>query len=408
MSKVLNAVKKEGVIRYLILNYMGSIESHGFLREVVILFLTLNYKGPVKAKRWYYKNAKKAAKNGVALFRVDRVAREFTDALRESTPEMSLEEKWEYCNLGFHPHWKARVGVTMDNHKDFISYWEFYNKKAYVNNRLQNLFDDKLLTYYALNKWNDYLPNHYFYMHKGKLCPLRSTEKTDPTWENVLELIKQKPLAAKKCHGGYGDGFHKLAFNNGTILIDDRPCDENALKDMINSMDDYILTDFTYPSLALQNVVGEDSFAVMRVLTTYTPEEGASVDRMIIRLGTKAAGHTQAGYDILYANIDEEGCIRDTVYEYSGWHCEKMEKHPETGKTIEGFKLDGIDELKKVLSDIAGCLSVAPYLVWDIIPSEKSFSILEINSHGQLENFERFDSLKKNKKLCNLLSIKSS
>ena len=374
-------------------------------REGYILFLTLKYKGPLKAKRWYLKNAKNAAKHGVAWSRIDRVAGEFTDALREETPEMSLEEKWKYCNLGFHPHWKARVGVTMDNYKDYISYFEFYNRKAYINHRLHQLFDDKLLTYYALNKWEDYVPNHYFYMHKGKLCPLYSTDKTNLTWTNILELIKKKPLAAKKCHGGHGDGFHKLAYCDGTILIDDNPCDENVLKDLVNNMDDYIITDFSYPSLALQNIIGEDSFAVMRVLTTFTPEDGPSVDRMIIRIGTKAAGHTQAGYDILYANIDAEGCIRDTVYEYSGWHCEKMGKHPETGKAIEGFKLEGITELKSVLIDIACRLSVAPYLVWDIIPSEKSFSILEINSHGQLENFERFDILKKNKKLCQLLQL---
>ena len=376
------------------------------LKERNTYFLSQKkYKGSLKAKRWYLKNAKNAAKHGVAWSRIDRVAGEFTDALREETPEMSLEEKWKYCNLGFHPHWKARVGVTMDNYKDFINYWEFYNIKSYCNKRLVKLFDDKLLTYYALKKWDRYIPNHYFYIKEGNLCPLDSMEKNNLTWNNVLELMKLKALAAKKCHGGHGDGFHKLAFNDGNILIDDNPCDEKVLKDLINSMDDYIITDFSYPSLALQSVIGEDSFAVMRVLTTYTKEEGASVDRMIIRIGTKAAGHTQAGYDILYANIDDEGCIRDTVYEYSGWHCEKMEQHPETGKTIEGFKLEGLSELKKVLTEIASCLSVAPYLVWDIIPTEKSFSILEINSHGQLENFERFETLKKNKKLCQLLQL---
>ena len=373
-------------------------------REAYILSLSLKYKGSLKEKRWYFKNAKNAAKHGVAWSRIDRVAGEFTDALREKT-EMSLEEKWQYCNLGFHPHWKTRVGVTMNNYMNYISYFEFYNRKAYVNHRLHGLFDDKLLTYYALNKWEDYVPNHYFYVNKGKLCPLDSAEKTNLSWKNVLDLIKQKPLAAKKCHGGHGDGFHKLAYTNGTVLIDDKPCDENALKDLINDMDDYILTDFSYPSKALQDIIGEDSFAVMRVLTTYTPEEGASVDRMIIRLGTKAAGHTQAGYDILYANIDDEGCLRDTVYEYSGWHCERMETHPETHKIVEGFKIEGLNQLKKMLTEISGCLSVAPYLVWDIIPSENSFSILEINSHGQLENFERFETLKRSKKLCQLLHI---
>lgn len=373
-------------------------------RKISLVFLSLKYKGSLKEKLWYFKNAKTAVKNGVVWSRIDRVAGEFTDALREKT-EMSFEEKWQYCDLGFHPHWKARVGVTLDNYKDYISYFEFYNRKAYVNGRLVPLFDDKLLTYYALNKWEDYIPNHYFYVGKGRLCPLDSRGKTNLSWENILELIKQKPLAAKRCHGGHGDGFHKLAYYDGTILIDDKPCDENALKALTESMDDYLLTDFVYPSKALQDVIGEDSFAVMRVLTTYTPEEGTSVDRMIVRLGTKVAGHTQAGYDILYANIDDEGCLRDSVYEYSGWHCEKMETHPETHKTVEGFKIEGLNGLKEVLIDMANHLSVAPYLVWDIIPTDGSFSILEINSHGQIENFERFESLKKNKKLCKLLHI---
>jgi hypothetical protein len=373
-------------------------------KYICLLYFSLKYKGSLKEKYWFVKNAINALRHGVMGFRIGRVAGEFTDALREQT-EMTLEEKWQYCNLGFHPHWKARVGVTMDNYKDYISYFEFYNGKAYVNNRLIPLFDDKLLTYYALNKWEDYVPNHYFYVDKGRLCPLDSTEKTNLTWKSVLELLKQKPLAAKRCHGGHGDGFHKLAYNDGVILIDDKPCNEKDLEVLIDGMDDYLLTDFVYPSKALQDVIGEDSFAVMRVLTTYTPKDGTSVDRMIIRLGTKAAGHTQAGYDILYANIDEEGCLRDTVYEYSGWHCEKMETHPETNKTVEGFKIEGLSELKEVLIDMASRLSVAPYLVWDIIPTDDSFSILEINSHGQLENFERFESLKKNKKLCQLMHL---
>lgn len=377
---------------------------YNYKKLILLVFLSLKYKGSLKEKFWYFKNANNALKYGVAWSRIDRVAGEFTDALKEET-EMTLEEKWQYCNLGFHPHWKARVGVTMDNYKDYISYFEFYNRKAYVNHRLVNLFDDKLLTYYALSKWEDYVPNHYFYVDKGRLCPLDSTEKTNLSWKNVLELIKQRPLAAKRCHGGHGDGFHKLAYNNGVIFIDDKASNEKDLDVLINGMDDYILTDFVYPNKALQDVIGEDSFAVMRVLTTYTSEEGPSVDRMIIRLGTKTAGHTQAGYDILYANIDDEGCLRGTVYEYSGWHCEKMETHPETQKKVEGFKIEGLIELREVLTDIAGRLSVAPYLVWDIIPTDDSFSILEINSHGQLENFERFEILKDNIKLCKLLHI---
>ena len=70
-------------------------------REGYILSLTLKYKGSLKAKRWYFKNAKNAAKHGVAWSRIDRVAGEFTDALIEKTPEMSLEEKEDFLKEKF-------------------------------------------------------------------------------------------------------------------------------------------------------------------------------------------------------------------------------------------------------------------------------------------------------------------
>lgn len=376
----------------------------GLVCIFVVLFQCLKYKGTLKHKCWFFRNANNARKHGVIYFRIKRVATEFTDALREKT-EMSLEEKKWYCERGFHPHWKYRVGVTHENYSQYISYFEFYNKKAYVNSPFQNMYDDKLMTYYVLSQWKQYIPTHYFYISKGTLHPLDYPVKQNLSYQNILDLLKDRPLAAKQCHGGHGDGFHKFAMDGGVLLVDDKPCDENDFRLLVKGMNDYIITDFIFPSKKLRGVIGDDSFAVMRVLVLYTPEEGASIDRMIIRLGTKTAGHTQAGYDIIYANVENSGALSNPVYEYSGWHCEPMTKHPETNKTIEGFVLDHIDEMRKVLSDISSHVSVTPYLVMDIIPTDDSFSILEINSHGQLENFERFETLKGNKKLCQLLQL---
>ena len=40
---------------------------------------------------------------------------------------------------------------------------------------------------------------------------------------------------------------------------------------------------------------------------------------------------------------------------------------------------------------------MTPYLVMDIIPTENGFSILEINSHGQVANVEPFYPFAANK-----------
>ena len=64
---------------------------------------------------------------------------------------------------------------------------------------------------------------------------------------------------------------------------------------------------------------------------------------------------------------------------------------------MSGFVIPRWEDLRKLVLNVSAYLAVTPYLVMDIIPTEKGFSILEINSHGQVGNMEPFYPFFENK-----------
>ena len=166
---------------------------------------------------------------------------------------------------------------------------------------------------------------------------------------------------------------------------------------LLAGLDGYLITDFVKPAQYLREIVGEDAFAVMRVMAIFDPEEGPRFVRAMIRLGTVKAGHTQAMHDHIYAGVDENGRLSEPILEKSDFDFVRIKEHPDTGKEIEGCQLKNMEGLRELVTRISGYLPMTPYLIFDIIPTDASFSILEINSHGQPFIFEPFGPVKSSK-----------
>lgn len=354
----------------------------------------------------YMKFARKAKKNGVVDFRVDRIATEFTNAWYAINTMPAIEKKW-YMDHGFNPSAKCYCGVSKDNYKQYISYFEFYNSQNYVNHTGAQWFDDKLNTYYLLAPFADNLPKHYFYAVNGVMYPLEVRVKRICQTEDIVSLIKEKAIAAKKCLGGHGEGFYKLEYTNGTFLANDKEISERDIKQIIKKLDGYIITEFVKPAKYLREIAGEDAFAVMRAMVIFDDVDGPQFERLMLRLGTTKSGHTQALHDYLYIGIDENGLFYNPLIELSDYDFEKIEVHPDTGKKLLGNSLRNLDKLKGIVKEISSYLPMTPYLILDIIPTDDSFLILEINSHGQPFNFEPFEPVKESKYFKKIFRVKS-
>ena len=368
------------------------------------VYLSLHYKGKVNRKLRFYKYANLCRRKGVALSRIERLASDYTTGWYVMSNMPKKEKKW-YIEHGYNPSKKYFCGVTPENYKKYISDFEFYKTSSYKNSSSSLWFDNKLNTYYLLKPFSEFLPKHYYYANAGVMYPLDVETKQNVSSQEIVELVKsKKEIAAKKCFGGHGEGFYKLEFHDDCFIANGKAVSEEEMNQIIAKLNGYLITDFVRPAKWIREMAGEDSFCVLRVMTIYN-EDGPHYERLMARLGSKKAGPTQAGHDFIYIGIDDEGVIFNPFYEYSDYEWEPVKCHPETKNRIEGERIQNMDKLKELVTDIAGYLPTTPYLIFDIIPTDDSFSILEINSHGQPFNFEPFHPVKESENFRKLFNL---
>jgi len=364
--------------------------------------LTAGYDGGLQKKLKYLNFARIARKSGVVPFRIDRVASEFVDAWY-AVKDMDASEKLWYITHGFNPNRKAWYGVTPDNYRSFVSEFEFYRDSSYVNIHFSSWFDDKLTTYRILQPFKNDQPRHFFYLKQGGAHPLDfSTDKLQ-TAETIVNLAKESALALKRCEGGHGDGFMKVHFNGDKYYLNDKEITYKDLVARIASLDGYIVTEFIKPHASLRAIAGEDNFSVLRVISVCDPEDGPQVIGIIVRIGTTQAGHTQAGHDHFYMNVDiATGQASDAVFEHSDYCFEKITKHPETGESLDNVIIPDIEDIVCLVKKVSSFLSMTPYLVFDIVPTDNGPKILEINSHGQPFIVDQYIRVKQNEYFAKL------
>ena len=375
---------------------LSKIANNRIARWFYCVYLAARYKGGLLRKAKFFHFARIVSRKGVVWFRIERLAKDYTDAWYAMSSMPEDERRW-YIEHGFSPAKKVFYGVGPDNYKSYLSDFEFYRKENYKNSKSSSWFDDKLNTYFLLQPFKDYLPRHYYYARGGVMYPLDVDAKFNHGADDVLSLVKTREIAAKKCLGGHGEGFYKLSYSDGAFYANDKECSEEKMRQLLAGLKGYLITDFVKPAHYLREIVGEDSFAVMRVMAIYDPEDGPRFERTMIRLGTAKAGHTQAMHDHIYAGIDENGRLYDPILEKSDYDFRRIKEHPDTGKEIEGCQLKNMEQLRELVKRISGYLPMTPYLIFDIIPTDESFSILEINSHGQPFIFEPFGLVKSSK-----------
>lgn len=368
-----------------------------------------NYSGNLQRKFKYLKFIFELRKKGIVSYRIDRVADLYTKDwfdFKETTKE---QKKWAYSH-GFSSYKMSKwYGITKDNYKDFISDFDFYAPNNYIQQpEITSWFEHKLNTYYLLSPFKEFMPTHYFYVYKGCIMPLDVTINKVSSVMDIISLIKdKKSIAAKACFGGHGVGFYKFDYRDGIFYSNNKEITENEIAAIISCMECYIITDFVTPHSFFQKLCGKDAFAVMRVISVFDPDDGPQITCSAIRLGCKKAGITTDHKGTIYCGLSlDKGVSFKPLYREADNLYVNCEKHPDTGKSLVGFTLPNNDKLRELVISVSRYLPMTPYLVMDIIPTENSFSILEINSHGQVANVEPFYPFAANKYNKRVFNIK--
>lgn len=352
--------------------------------------LALKYKASFKGKITYYRFAKLAYSKGVIPFRVDRLASEYTEAYYGVTG-VSKEDKLWAIKRGLNPIKFAWYGLNKDNASDYLSDFDFYKPTTYCESTYLEFFENKLNTWLLLAPYKKYMPIHYWYIKDcNAILPLDIEKKTNGSIKDLLELIDRQPIAAKACYGGHGKGFYLLEKNREGYAVNRKYLPKEELVQLLKSLERYIFTEYCTPHSSIKEKIGENSFGVIRIITYYDTIDGAQLVSAMIRLGCKDAGIVTDYHGTIYCGLSlEDGSTFMPIYRESDMVYNHIACHPDTGVNLDGgIVVPKWDELKQLALQISRYLPFVPYLVIDVIPTEEGFSILEINSHGQMRNME--------------------
>lgn len=218
-----------------------------------------------------------------------------------------------------------------------------------------------------------------------------------------LHLLREKQvLTVKPVGGNSGKGVSFFSHHNSEFYINDSKVEKQELIDFVQGLDNFIITEFVKQhSYARELYPGTTN--TIRVVTIREPETGRiSVPVAAHRIGTnKSFPVDNVSGGGLSAWIDvEQGTIGKAIRKIDFLNGTGfLENHPDTGSQIYNVKIPHWDLLLKQLVLAMEHLPKVHFIAWDVVITDDSFSVVEVNASTGIYVFQMHQPLLRNPEL---------
>ena len=287
------------------------------------------------------------------------------------------------------------LSLNKENHSRYLTTKQ-YNSFHPINGYYSTIIDDKLVVKYLLSgtELSRNMPDYYFLIDEsGKLRPMMDSpiKKETPSWDDVVELLKEKKiLALKLITGSLGRGFYKLEYKNQKIFINDHENNEEEFISFLSSLSNYVITEYlsTHPDLAR---IWPKTANTLRYLAGCVDGEWRMI-KSFIRFGSNQSGVVEnfnAGGVLCY--VDSNGFFNGGYVvgrEGKKLRPFSVEKHPDSNEILNGH-IPCWDKVVKCAEGIERLLPQMKYLGFDFVVTDKDeVKLLEINSLTSLDSLQ--------------------
>ena len=287
--------------------------------------------------------------------------------------------------------YKINEENSLNNYMPELKYYKLHP----INGIYSKWIDDKLTIRYIFNSYSRYLPKYYFQILNKRIirlidCPKMYTSDIS----GIMNLLRDKGiLAVKLLMGSWGDGFYKFTYSDNLYTINDEEITEQELVKKIASLENYLITEYVVLCEEIRRIFPSGSTPV-RVMVI-NDENGHRIIVGFIRFGTNSTGITTSTGGI-FCGIDiDDGTIFNPCQYDEDLNVVDTPIHPDTGVEIKG-KIKYWDNMKELLMQISADFPQLCYMGYDIIFTDDSFKIIEINSLPGLEHTQCFYPALKN------------
>ncbi len=292
-----------------------------------------------------------------------------------------------FCRLkansrGFTANQYMIYELNKNNYKDYISEYERWKMRE-INGPYKFIFDNKIVSHDFFKQYLNVAENlgwvkrGYVYNLSGGISSKQET----------IDLLKrQGRTILKPNHGGGGKDVYLIAYEEG-FLLNKRSIDEDSLYKFIISKNDFLLNKYIIQHSYASSVF-DQTVNTIRVVTIFDYEAGFSkIVAAIHRFGTFATvpvDNVSSGGLVSLITI-ETGELSEAKSTIS---LDSYHEHPDSHQQIKGVIIPRWNDVLNQIKKVSDMIPFAKLIAWDIVITEKGFSVIETNASTGVNIFQ--------------------
>lgn len=308
----------------------------------------------------------------------------------------SVKEKIWAHRRGFLSFRIAQYNLTGANYRSFLSDRD-YRKLRPLNNAFVVWVYDKVISRYILDGKKHFMAKYYFHLiyRDSKQLVLPScdlSEHYNCSIDGIIEVLKlKKKLIVKPSEGSHGDNITRLEFLNGAYYINKEKVFIDDLKTRLRTLKgNFNITEYIEMHSFFRRIYNGATYTI-RVMVINRSGTDPWIANAYVRIATLETGVTDNISDGgICARIDlETGVLYEPerIINHIIYSCKV---HPDTGVEIKGV-VPHWDKVKRGIEDISKYIFQLEYMGFDVVVTDDSFKILEINTHQDLHRYPHYD-----------------
>jgi len=300
---------------------------------------------------------------------------------------------------GFHANRYYYYDLDRSDSRDYVSDLFIFLCHPF-NGRFSSLIDNKVYLPIYLRGFPEHVPEYYCLLSSDRIIKLNGDRAVLPKddaafWDSLIDIVRGRRCVAKPTGGkGGGSGVFVLEARSDTLLMNNKPCGRDDLISFLMEKDGYLIGAFI-PQHPYAVTLNPTTTNTVRLLTCWdyesnTPFIARGVQR-IGRQGMYAADNAALGGLVTQIDLDS-GTLGHIAHRSHG-PVKYIKNHPDSGVPVYGTKIPHFEAVKTDVIRMCYELNFIPYMGWDIVITEDSFKVLEVNSLSDVYIYQLFEPL---------------
>jgi hypothetical protein len=296
---------------------------------------------------------------------------------------------WRHGNTGFS---SIRYGLPGNDHREYVSDYARYVKTPRINGRFGEALNNKLVFSRLVRSYGCEVPDYFCIVSRGEFVQI-GDRYTMWSPADVIDACRAGgEFVIKPYGGGSGVSVHVLTVRDGKLLLDWSEAGEDDVLSILGRLEEAVILEFVHQHEYSSRIFPHSTNSI-RVLTMWDYEADEPfipfAGHRFGRPSSVPVDNCSQGGIACFVHLDT-GTLGPAYAGHMQRNLEPAPVHPDTGVPITGTKLPHWEYLKSKLLEVCREMAYIPYVGWDVVITEKGFTVIEGNNYPDLghQNFE--------------------